>query len=119
MMQGLRAVPYREEPWRSRYPELATILDDEPWAPVGNVLRRNVVHGGTWLSTPGHDGSLLALEDNLEVAAGTPFVDAESLGLDTASLALVHQRVPGFEPIPFDEIGLRVDEYRRSLPTRR
>ena len=97
----------------------ATILEDDPWAPVGNGLRRNVVHGGAWLSTPGHDGSLLALEDNLEAADGPGFVDAESLGLDLASMAVVNQRVPGFEPIPFDEIGLRVDEYRRSVPTRR
>jgi len=29
----------------------------------------------------------------------------------------VFQKIPGFQPIPFDKIGLFKDEYRRTLPT--
>lgn len=39
----LAAVPYREEPWRSRFPWLSTLLEDEPMAPRHNVLRGNVL----------------------------------------------------------------------------
>jgi len=31
--------------------------------------------------------------------------------------AQVFKDLPGFQPIPFDKIGLYVDEYRRKLPT--
>jgi hypothetical protein len=29
----------------------------------------------------------------------------------------VYQKIPGFEPIPFGQIGLHLDEYRHRLPT--
>ena len=31
--------------------------------------------------------------------------------------AKVFKDLPGFQPIPFDKIGLFVDEYRRRLPS--
>ncbi|HTQ11440.1 MAG TPA: right-handed parallel beta-helix repeat-containing protein [Fimbriimonadaceae bacterium] len=43
MMAGLNAVPYKSEPWHSRYPALADILDHDPLAPSGNVLRDNLL----------------------------------------------------------------------------
>ena len=42
MTQRLLAVPYRESPWRERYPQLLCLLDDDPAAPKGNMLIRNV-----------------------------------------------------------------------------
>jgi len=41
MMAGLNAVPYQQEPWRSRYPALVDILDHDPLSPSGNILRNN------------------------------------------------------------------------------
>ena len=31
----MERMPYREDPWASRYPELVSILDDEPACPKG------------------------------------------------------------------------------------
>ena len=39
----LAAVPYRQEPWRSRYPQLLTLLQDEPGDARRNVSRGNVM----------------------------------------------------------------------------
>ena len=36
----LAAVPYQQEPWRSRFPQLVTILDDEPGLPKRNRGRQ-------------------------------------------------------------------------------
>jgi Right handed beta helix region len=42
-----------EPPYSTRYPSLATLLSDEPGAPKGIVLARNVVIGGKALSIDG------------------------------------------------------------------
>ena len=38
------AMHYREEPWASRYPDLARILDDDPRLPLHNVFAGNRVY---------------------------------------------------------------------------
>ncbi len=43
MKQGLAAVPVTAEPWRTRFPDLVSILDDQPMAPLRNTLERNVL----------------------------------------------------------------------------
>jgi hypothetical protein len=42
MLPKLAAMPYRTPPWSTRYPRLAGILDDDPAAPRGNRIARNV-----------------------------------------------------------------------------
>ncbi|HEY3598482.1 MAG TPA: right-handed parallel beta-helix repeat-containing protein [Paraburkholderia sp.] len=42
----LALVHYNQPPYSTHYPSLATLLDDAPGAPKGNVLRRNAVIGG-------------------------------------------------------------------------
>ena len=39
---------YKQPPWSVRYPELLNILEDEPLAPKGNVMARNICWGGKW-----------------------------------------------------------------------
>jgi hypothetical protein len=46
-LKSLFAVPYRTEPYRSRYPGLANILDDEPGSPKNNHIGPNIVLGGS------------------------------------------------------------------------
>lgn len=48
MKDRLLAMPYKDPLWAERYPELVNILDDEPAAPKGNVVARNVCYGGRW-----------------------------------------------------------------------
>lgn len=46
----ISGIKYNEEPYKSRYPELASIFDEgkTPKAPEGNVVSGNVCLGGTW-----------------------------------------------------------------------
>ncbi len=48
MTDRLLEMPYKDPLWAERYPELVNILDDEPAAPKGNVVARNVCYGGRW-----------------------------------------------------------------------
>lgn len=45
LFDRLEAMPYRQEPWRSRYPQLLTLTRDEPSMPKGNVVDGNWVWG--------------------------------------------------------------------------
>ena len=44
------------------------------------------------------------------------FADAEKLDFRMSADALVFTKVPGFAAIPFEKIGLYVDEHRKTLP---
>ena len=44
LMKRLSAMPYETPPWSIRYPQLATILQDEPIIPKKNVLQRNIAY---------------------------------------------------------------------------
>lgn len=78
MKQRLLAMPYDRGPWKERYPNLAEILDDEPAAPKGNVIARNVCAGGRWID----------IEEKAE-----PYL-------------IIERNFTDIDPIPFERIGL-------------
>jgi hypothetical protein len=77
LTKKLERWPYRSEPWRTKYPKLLTLLDDEPMAPKGNVVRRNICVGGKWSSVDGKARKYVAMTDNL-LDVDPRFVDAEA-----------------------------------------
>ncbi len=116
MIPRLNAMPYQSDLWRRRYPELGKILNDEPAAPKGNVVARNVSWGGPWSDVEDMARPYLtAMTDNLTdrdpLFEGKP---PQSFRLRPASPAFTL----GFKPIPFEKIGLYQDEYRKTLPAR-
>jgi hypothetical protein len=43
MIKRIKAVPYKQDPWLSKYPKLAALLDDDQiFAPKGNVVTHNI-----------------------------------------------------------------------------
>ncbi len=73
MTQRLNAMPYKQPPWSTRYPQLVNILDDEPAAPKGNVIARNTCVRGKWDNIEKKALPLVKLEDNhLDVMPGSP-----------------------------------------------
>ena len=57
---------YRNPPYSARYPELLTLLDDEPAVPKHNRILRNISYGGKWFDLyDGLDFSLFTMEGNL------------------------------------------------------
>lgn len=113
MTQRLKAMPYQSELWQKRYPELANILDDEPAAPKGNVVAHNICSGGTWDGVFNQARPYVMFSDNLET--DDPILEGSTPRTFRLDEKLTADRA-GFEPIPFDKIGLFEDEYRSQLP---
>jgi len=126
----LRGIRFKEPPYSTRYPELLTLLDDDPMYPKGNVVRRNVFWPGSgedlrraaagkepnatwWDHVAAEIRPGVRLEDNL-INEDPRFVDEAGhnfqLRADSPAWAL------GFQRIPVEQIGLYNDEYRASWP---
>jgi len=105
----ISGIRYKEPPYSERYPKLVGILEDEPKAPKGNLIARNICVGGTWEEVEGAAKPYLALENNL-LDTDPLFVDREKrnfrLKEDSPAFAV------GFETIPMEKIGLYEDADR-------
>lgn len=110
----LQALPFREEPWRSRYPQLLTVLDDpDRSAPKGNVVSRNIQWKGKWDGVEKKAYPYVVFQYNL-LDLDPKFVDEKALDFrlkdDSPALKV------GFKPIPIEKIGLYADACRASWP---
>jgi hypothetical protein len=113
LINELASLPYLEPPWSVRYPQLATLLNDEPMAPKGNVVARNLQVGGRWDEIDGPSRPLVTLTDNL-LGEDPLFVDGAKgdfrLRPESPAWAL------GFKAIPLAQIGLCASPERASWP---
>jgi hypothetical protein len=126
----IAGVRYNAPPFSTRYPKLATILDDDPKSPCGNVVRRNIfwagdgadirrMQGGKPVKDDWWNGielkirALVKLEDNL-FNVDPKFVDEKACNFQLAADSPAWKI--GFERIPFEKIGLVHDANRASWP---
>jgi len=118
MYGKLKDVRHDQPPHSTRYPELARILDESPHEPRGNRVLRNVCVRGHWLHVFKGAEKTLELQDNLVTKDDPGFVSMAEMNFALKPDSEVAKKIPGFEPIPFDTIGLRLDEHRAALPAR-
>ncbi len=113
-----------EEPWKSAHPEVATMLENRPELPwrtqfVGNlIISKNPKPSELKMKAELKSNPEILLEkDNLIIAEDPGILAAaharKSVGPESAPLG----QIPGFEPIPFEKMGLQIDEFRLRLPT--
>ena len=57
--------------------------------------------------------------DNLTTDEDLGFQDAGKMDFRLRDESVVFKKLPKFQRIPFEKIGLCVDEYRKSLPAKR
>jgi len=102
MVERLAAVPKLSDVWRQKYPELVDILDKEPMAPMGNVLRRNLIlrSGSLEKGFEAAFAKTVRLESNIESSITGPWNQA-----------------PNAPKLPIHEMGLVDDSIRKSLPS--
>ncbi len=112
MTQRLKAMPYTSELWRERYPRLTTILADEPAAPKGNVVARNVCSGGKWDGVHEAARPYVTFSDNC-LTADPLFEETSPQTFELSDDSPAYKI--GFEPIPFERIGLFEDEHRTEV----
>ena len=112
-----------ESPYVERYPELANYLDPiiegREWE--GMRSRRNVLSGNLIVGGP-EEILLLRGEhaqfesvNNYRTDSDPGFVDYENGNFNLKPDAEVFEKIPGFEPLPFDKMGLYIDQYRKRI----
>ena len=107
--ERLNAMPFQTSPWKDRYPQLLTVLEDEPGKPKYNVIRKNISVGGRWSDIDEKARPCVTLENNL--IDESPGFTGEPHGFSaTAEDFKLQEDSPafnlGFEPIPVEKIGL-------------
>lgn len=104
MKDRLDEMPIQDPKWVQRYPQLADIWQDEPAAPKGNIVRRNLSQGGQFDGVLDDARQFIDLSDNLVADdIGLAGVPPHSFQLRTDSPAWAM----GFEAIPEARIGPR------------
>jgi hypothetical protein len=128
-------IVYNQPPYSIRYPKLPYIIQDEPYAPKGNVISGNICKGGVWDKPVGFWPVSIeevarpyqSITDNI-IAPGTEVLDSLSKSFVITDPLFVDPADPekgkfqlapgspalkkGFIQIPFDKIGLYASEYR-------
>ena len=123
LYQGVEAMNPTSPPWSVRFPTVATMFANRPELPLRNRFERNliVIQKGEAIALKLEKATLenpaiLSAKDNWVTAADPGFVNASEGNYGLKADAEVFQKIPGFKPIPFDQIGLQLDAYRRTLP---
>jgi len=66
LFDRMDAMKYDKPPYRTKYPELLTLYDDDPAVPRNNRIIGNISYGGRWMDLyDGMDFSVVAVENNL------------------------------------------------------
>ncbi|HEY3761525.1 MAG TPA: right-handed parallel beta-helix repeat-containing protein [Verrucomicrobiae bacterium] len=91
-------------PFSTAYPELARYWEDHPEVPADPVQRNLIVKCDKLTNGKPEWGPF---QDNWETRADPGFVNAAQGDYRLKSDAEAFRKIPGFKPIPFDEIGLQ------------
>jgi hypothetical protein len=118
MLVTLAQVPYRQPPWSKKYPQLLRVLEDDPGSPKGNVIRLNVVCRCKPMILTNEVSQFGTIADNLTTDEELGFQNAGAMDFRLRDDSVVFQRLPKFQVVPFEKIGLQLDEYRQGLPAR-
>jgi len=122
LKRRLETMPYKSPPWSTRYPQLLTLLADEPMAPKGIVVERNVIIASQWDDIEKKALPYITLRDNI--------LDASPLLLGTRTFARTRDaawrgpilradpalKAIGFVPIDTSRIGLYRSPERATWP---
>ncbi|MEI6321934.1 MAG: right-handed parallel beta-helix repeat-containing protein [bacterium] len=114
-------IPFNQSPWKDRHPELAALVaSGESTIPKGDVVLGNVlINCATPIELPKPENCAgIDVKGNVTNGVTADFLDAENFDFTLKPGSTLVASIDGFPPIPFHEIGLQVDEYRKSIPPR-
>ena len=118
-----RDLDVRTPPYSERYPLLRDWFDLLPdsvtyvgMRPRRNVFERNLIVGYDETYRLVGEYAQCTFTDNYVAERDPGFVDAARMDFRLQEGAAVLKRIPGFVPVPFERMGVYVDQYRRSVP---
>ncbi len=109
----LEEVDITKPPYTTSYPEIVGFMDPQPGqarisrAKLNLIVMCGEASGGNWRSEPG---------DNWETNDDPGFIDAAKGDFRLKPDSEVFKRLPGFQPIPFEKIGLYACDLRPAPP---
>ncbi len=118
----LEDIDITKPPYSTRYPELVDFMEltDDGKTYVGmyparNLMEKNLIykHGETFRLVGVH--AQFDFKNNFVTLKDPGFVDAAHQNFQLKDGSIVYEKMPGFEKIHFEKIGLYVDEYRESI----
>lgn len=115
LKKKLEQWPYKQPPWSQRYPTLVNILEDEPMAPKGIVVTRNIMVATEWNDIEAKAKPYLKMEQNI-LDASRDVLAAGNTPMPEVNPAAPAVKDLKFEPIPYAQIGLYRSAERASWP---
>ncbi|MEI6322133.1 MAG: right-handed parallel beta-helix repeat-containing protein [bacterium] len=113
-----------QPPWSDRYPEIVNLLQERHELPLRTLFKDNVIYiksGEPYKlglkSENKTNPAIIKFVDNLVTNSDPGFVDLAAGNFALKKDSEVFTKIPGFQPIPFDKMGLYLDKYRKKLPT--
>ncbi|MFC1738348.1 right-handed parallel beta-helix repeat-containing protein [Planctomycetota bacterium] len=131
LLRRLDGVPYDDPdgPY-AKYPHLKTLIadlqrleqnpDNEDYKiPKDNSAVRNFLYDTNDIESSDNIVTYGAFEDNLmfDMSQDPGFIDYDNMNFALSPDSIVYEQIQGFEEIPFEQIGLYTDQYRKTLPT--
>lgn len=124
--KGLRSTLQKmnvtQPPWSTRYPALPKILALDLGLPHGNLIERNITVACPKqldLSGKKTDFADNTIRDNPDLGAeDAGFLNAAQLDYRLRPDSPIFKKMPAFQTIPFEQIGLQRDAFRATLPPR-
>ncbi len=113
-----------EPPYSERYPELVTyldpIIDGKEWEGMRsrrNIVSHNLIVGGHEepLYLIGGEFATCTMVNNFRTDIDPGFVDFKNENFNLKPESVVFREIPGFQPLPFDKMGLYTDQYRKQI----
>ncbi|MER6950389.1 right-handed parallel beta-helix repeat-containing protein, partial [Nonomuraea sp. NPDC000554] len=104
MEKTLKEMPYRDDPWATRYPWLVNLLEDQPCVPKNNSVQRNVFADSPAPSIVKEAAQTGTVNDNWVTTDDLRFVDRANGDLTLLPDSPVFSKVPGFQAPPFDRM---------------
>ena len=124
LLKGVQEINPTQPPWSERYPEMVHLLEEHPELPLRTAFTRNLIfikEGDPFnlKMSKEHNANpaLIKIDGNLVTNQDPGFVNLATGNLQLKSGSEVFTKIPGFQPIPFDKMGLYIDKYRKKLPT--
>jgi len=103
-------------PWSTRFPEMTRYQFSDDWmaVPKGNLFANNIMYQTKNIKrnyAPPVPTSAVEEENNL-ILNHDPFIKINDLDFRLRDEQAIEARLPEFEPIPVQKIGLYADEHR-------
>ena len=104
--ERLKMVNFQYPPYSTKYPNLANYWNDDPAVPKRNPVSKNIFYK-VKTTFRGNKDWLPFMEDNWITEEDPGFVDTANGNFMLKEAARVFEKIPGFQPIPFNKIGVQ------------